>query len=161
AKKMKTRPGNFIAGAFALVTAGAAVPLGLCALGPIAANAQGGTQEITITISSVRAVDSPDLFSKADYFARVTIDGDVQSTQPIKGQNEIRPNWKIVKRVAPGRHTIKVEILDKDLARNDLIDINAIDKKRDLDFTLDSRNCRIEGFATTYRCGTSITRTGN
>lgn len=117
--------------------------------------------EITVTITRVRALDLVDAFSKADFFPRVTIDGAVQSLPPVKQQADITPNWVIVKKVKPGRVAVKLEILDKDLTKEEAIDINKVAGKRHQDFTVDTRSCRIEGFAGSPRCGATITRAGD
>lgn len=142
-----------------LLPAAAAVllPVGLTST---SATAQSANQEVIITISRVRAVDKFDNFSKADFLARVSIDGDTISTKPIKQADSIRPNWVLAKRVAPGVHNVKLAILDQDLSKAESVDINRLDGKRDLDFTVDTRSCRIEGFVTTYKCGQTIVRTG-
>ena len=117
-------------------------------------------KEVTISILSIRALDAPDYFSKADFYARATIDGEVLKTQPIRGASSIKPDWKLTKKVKPGEIKVKLEILDKDLVTSDSIDINRVDKKRDLDFTVDTGSCKIGGFSSTYKCGGAITREG-
>lgn len=116
--------------------------------------------DVTVNITRVKAIDPPDAFSKGDFYARVTIDGEVQKTEVVKQSIDIKPNWKITKKVKPGEIKVKVEILDKDVSLDDPIDINRVDAKRDLDFTVDTRACRIEGFSEPYKCGQSITRVG-
>ena len=44
---------------------------------------------------------------------------------------------------------------------DDKIDINRITPKRDLDFTVDTRRCRVIGFANSFRCGDAIHRSGS
>ena len=57
---------------------------------------------------------------------------------------------------------MKLEIFDKDIGKgDDKIDINRIGEKRDLDFTVNTRRCRIEGFSERYRCGDPIRREGS
>lgn len=141
------------------------LPAAAAVLLPIAwastpASAQNASHEVIITISRVRAVDKFDNFSKADFLARVGIDGDTISTKQVRQADNIRPNWVLAKRVAPGVHNVKLAILDKDLTKSESVDINRLDGKRDLDFSVDTRNCRIEGFVTTYRCGQTIVRAG-
>lgn len=138
----------------------AAFPFAAAMLSPTATNAEANTHEITITIKSVKAIDKADVFSKGDFYARVTIDGDIQNTDVISQATNIKPNWKISKKVASGERKVKVEILDKDAALDDPIDINKVDNKRDLDFKVSTGSCRIEGFSSTYKCGSSITRAG-
>jgi C2 domain len=122
--------------------------------------AQASSRDVTVTITSVKAIDKLDVFSRADFYARVTINGQMQATQRVRQQNEIRPDWKITARVPSGRHNIKLEILDKDVTVDEPIDINKVANKRDLDFTIDTRSCRIGGFSSSYRCGNPITRAG-
>ena len=115
---------------------------------------------ITITIEKVRAIDQIDLFSKGDFYARGTIDKDVQTTPVAKQQAEIAPNWKIAHKVPAGKHTLKLEIFDKDVAADDPIDVNPLDKNRVLEATIDTRKCRISGYGKTSRCGATITVAG-
>ncbi len=121
-------------------------------------------QQIVVTVETVKPLDRFDAASKADLYARVTIAGETKSSPVIKqtgtpGQT-IRVDLTVSKSVAAGTHPVKLELLDKDLAADDLIDINSIDKRRVLEFTVNTRTCRIEGFSTTYRCKSKIVRTG-
>lgn len=141
-----------------VVGALASLPFAL-ALGAVTADAATAA-EVTVNIARVKAIDPPDAFSKGDFYARVTIDGETQKTEHVKQSVDIKPNWKISKKVKPGVIKVKVEILDKDVSQDDPIDINRVDNKRDLDFTIDTRSCRIEGFSEPYKCGQSITRVG-
>jgi hypothetical protein len=124
------------------------------------AKGPAATHEIVVTVARVKALDPMDLFSKGDFYARVTIAGATQVVPPMKQQAEIAPNWKLAAKVPPGRHAVKLEILDKDLTRDDPVDINRVEGKRHQDFTVDTRSCRITGFAGANRCGTTITRSG-
>jgi hypothetical protein len=120
-------------------------------------------KEIVVSINRVTALDKYDgpVGNKADFFARVTISGTTFTTKPIRQQDDIRPNWIITKPVGDGKHDVKLEILDSDVTNPpDPIDINRVDKKRDLDFTVDTRRCIIEGFVVDYRCRTTISRAG-
>ncbi|MEZ5852472.1 MAG: hypothetical protein R3D68_17710 [Hyphomicrobiaceae bacterium] len=128
--------------------------------------ASGGLQaataaEIEVVIDRVKALDVIDLSGGADFYAQVTIAGEVFKTEPMKDQNEISPNWVIRKRVHHGTYDVKLEILDKDVSKDDPIDINRVDPKRDLDFRVNTRTCGITGFAQYYHCGTIIQRAGN
>lgn len=119
--------------------------------------------EITLIITKVTALDAADtwLAGPDDFYARVTIDGEVFTTGIKRQRNFAEPNWRITKRVGKGTHDVKLEIYDKDIGKaDDKIDINRVDEKRDLDFTIDTRNCRIGGFSETYRCGDPIRREG-
>jgi hypothetical protein len=129
-----------------------------------AALAQGKTHEVSIKISHVKALDRIDggFAGGADFFARVTIGGETINTKPVKGANEVKPDWVIVKSVPAGKVDVKLQILDKDpLKPDDKVDINRLPNKRDLDFTIDTNRCRVEGFASTYRCRSEIKRGGD
>lgn len=147
----RTRRGALAAGLLATMLGASALPL-----------AAAQAQEINLTIRSVRAIDKADAAGEglADFYARVTIAGETFKTEFIKDQDVIRPKWIFTKRVAPGIHDVKVEILDKDVAVDDPIDINRVDNKRDLDFQIDTRSCVITGFSNAYRCGSIIQRQG-
>jgi hypothetical protein len=118
--------------------------------------------EITINITRVKALDRIDVGgTAADFLARVTIAGEQFKTPPIKQRSDIKPDWKISKKVAAGEHAVKIEILDDDaLNPADAIDVNRVDNKRDLEFTIDTRSCKVSGFSEDYRCGRTIKRAG-
>jgi hypothetical protein len=141
-----------IARAFAVLAAGALIPA-------VTSTGAAMADEITVTVISVKAYDKVDELSGGDFFAKVTIDGEAQST-PVVKDKKFKPDWKISKHVSSGEHKVKLELIDKDLAEDDPIDINKLDNKRDLEFTVDTRTCKIEGFSSTQRCGTTITRVG-
>lgn len=126
---------------------------------PAAAKAAPGHQ-VTVVIQRVRALDKIDQLSKADFLARVTIAGQSETVQRVREGDDISPNWRITKTVPPGRHDIRLEIFDKDLSKNEPIDINRLANKRHQDFTIDTRTCRISGFAGFPRCNTPIVRGG-
>ena len=121
-------------------------------------------RDVTVTIDHVKALDLVDwgVAGQADFFARVTIDGETFVTKPARGQNDVRPNWVFTKRVrASTRVPVKVEIFDKDVFKPDeRVDINRVDRKRDLDFTINTFSCRVGGFSDVYRCRQPITRGG-
>lgn len=121
---------------------------------------KGATREIIITVQRVRALDKLDLFSKADFFARVTIAGKAVDSPVAKQADDIRPNWVIKHSVPPGVHDVRLEIFDKDLKSAELIDVNRVDGRRHLEFTVNTRSCRIGGFASGYRCRQAIRRAG-
>ena len=118
--------------------------------------------EIVITITRVRALTKEDFFSQADFFAQLTIAGGPPiNTAVVKNRDDAQPNWVVRQRVSPGTHAVKLAIFDKDLTRNELIDINAkTPGKRDLDFRVDTRNCRVQGFTNGYQCREQIVRAG-
>ncbi|MDP1908220.1 MAG: hypothetical protein Q8K85_07965, partial [Hyphomicrobium sp.] len=129
-------------------------------LAPSEAAAQKN-HEITVTVTRFKALDRADELSQGDYFARVTINGKAKSTDVISDKKEVSPkNWELSTSVTPGVHKVKFELIDKDLTVDDPIDINRLPNKRDLDFTIDTNSCKIEGFSQEYKCGTVITRGG-
>lgn len=136
--------------------------LSIPALAATVAFAQQPTDEVTITVKRYRTLDKIDVAgTPPDIFARVTIGGHRQQTPVNKQQVSGRPNWKITHAVPRGKTNVKLELLDKDVLNPaDVIDINRIDKKRDLDFIVDTSNCRVEGFVGISRCGQTISRTG-
>ncbi len=154
---MRTRT-NPVFSSLRRLTAGAMLAAATVAFG--GAHSAATAAEIEIVIDRVRALDVIDLSGPADFFARVTIGGRVFETEPVKRQNDISPNWIIRRRVHGGTHDVKLEILDKDVSRDDPIDINRVNPKRDLDFRVNTRYCTITGFAEPYDCGTVIQRAG-
>ncbi|MBX9861619.1 MAG: hypothetical protein K2Y42_02595 [Hyphomicrobium sp.] len=120
------------------------------------------THDITVTVTRFKALDRADELSRGDFFARITVDGKAQSTSVISDKEEVHPkDWILTATVPAGVHKVKFELIDKDLSVDDPIDINRLPNKRDLDFTVDTRSCIIEGFAQNYKCGATITRGGS
>lgn len=119
--------------------------------------------EVTVRITHVKALDVIDNASPADFVARVVVGGEKPCVTPVvKDKNEIRPkDWVCTFKVAAGVHDVKVLLADKDVALTDVVDINRLPSKRDLDFKIDTRNCVISGFAQIYTCGARITRSGD
>lgn len=122
------------------------------------------THQIVLNVREIKALDKFDELSLGDIFARVTIAGTTQSTPILKqtaavGQ-VLKPDWQIIQNVGPGVHPVKVELIDKDLSQDDVIDINRLPDRRVLEFTIDTRRCRIEGFASNYNCKSPISRAG-
>jgi hypothetical protein len=111
-------------------------------------------------IQRVKALDKIDALSKPDFLARVTIAGKAQVVQRVREGEDISPNWRISEVVPPGRHDVRIEVFDRDLTKNEPIDINRLPNKRHQDFTIDTRSCRIGGFAGVPRCNTPIVRGG-
>jgi len=142
----------------ALACALAILPVSTLALGTTMAAA--ADPEVLVTITQVRALDQPDAFSKGDFYAKVTINGETFKTAPVKQETSITPNWVVSSKVKAGTADVKVAILDKDVSVDDPIDVNRIDAKRDLDFSINTRNCKIDGFSSTYRCKQTISRAG-
>lgn len=126
------------------------------------AGGSANAHEIIVTIHCVKALDRIDQ-TPADFFARVTIDGNEQKTPKERQKNDTCPEWEVRQEVRPGRRDIKIELWDKDLALDDLIDINGRGdiSKRHQDLGVNTRSCRVYGFRGRPRCGTKITRSGD
>ncbi|MGE0766222.1 MAG: C2 domain-containing protein [Hyphomicrobiaceae bacterium] len=140
--------------------AGAALIATVCG-----AAAPAVADEIIVTIDSLQSLDRIDPGGgQADFYAQVTIDGTVYRSPRIRRADVVRPNWTFSKQVRPGTYNVKLEIFDKDVfSKDDLIDINRIDDKRDLDFRVRTRPCLVLDFAEPYACrgrGVTITRAG-
>jgi hypothetical protein len=120
-------------------------------------------EQVSVRIEQLRSLDQADPLGQTDFFARVTIDGQVQQTRRIRRANVVNPNWVFTVNTNNRSVDVKIEIFDKDvLTPSDKIDINRVDNKRDLDFRVvpDGRRCRILDFANGYRCGDKIVREG-
>lgn len=118
--------------------------------------------EIIIRIEHVRALDKIDPTTSPDFYAQVTVDGQVFKTARIRNAPDIRPNWVITANVPRGTSNVNLAILDKDiLKKDDLIDINRVEGKRDLDFRVNTRSCEILDFSQGYSCRDRIVRAGN
>lgn len=116
--------------------------------------------EITITVTRFQALDKADELSNGDFFARMKVDGKAAFSPVLSGQEEFAPDWKLTLPIAAGKRDVNLALIDKDVTVDDPIDINRLGSKRDLDFTVDTRTCRIDGFAETFKCGQTITRAG-
>lgn len=143
-----------------------AAALGTLALALAAAVATPGAEaarphEVMIKITHIKALDAIDNFSKGDFYARATIDSDVHTTPVMKQQAEVRPDWVITQKVAPGKHDLKLQIFDKDVSADDAVDVNPLANNRVLEATIDTRRCRISGYGKTYRCGSIVTVVGH
>ena len=71
-----------------------------------------------------------------------------------------RPRPRTMTPPVPSLVNVKLSVFDKDVSVDDPIDINRIDNKRDIDFTVNTKTCKVEGFSSTYKCGAKITRAG-
>lgn len=134
----------------------------LLAAGTLVSAASAGVaaaDDITVTVTSVKGLDKVDELSGGDYFARITIDGEAKTTD-VEKKAVFKPNWSVTKSVSSGEHDVKLELIDKDISEDDPVDINRLDNKRSLEFKVNTKTCRIEGFSSTQKCGSTITRTG-
>lgn len=149
---------SFAARAAALAAALAIVPVGFAL--PVSAETKPN-REIVITVTKVKPLDKADELSEGDFFARATINGVASAIEkPVSTKGTFKPNWKLSQKVADGVIKVKLELIDKDVTADDPIDINKVASKRDLDFTVDTKSCKIEGFSQTFKCGSVITRAG-
>ncbi len=117
--------------------------------------------EIVITVTKFHALDRADELSSGDFFARMRINGKAAFSPVLTGETVFTPDWKLTLPAKSGKNDVNLSLIDKDVSVDDPIDINRIAKKRDLDFTVNTKTCRIEGFAETYKCGQTITREGS
>lgn len=125
-----------------------------------AAPSTADAAEIVVTVKKFHALDKADELSAGDFFARLRINAKAAFSPELTGQSEFTPNWKLTLPAKSGKNDVNLSLIDKDVSVDDPIDINRLPNKRDLDFTVDTRSCRIEGFAETYKCGQTITRAG-
>jgi len=142
--------------------AGCALVGAVLAASPLAATAALAA-EITVRVDRIRALDKIDsgLAGQADFYARVTIAGEQFTSKIERGKDDVRPRWVFKKDVKAGKHDVKIQIFDRDPLKADTtVDINRVDNKRDLDFTVDTRSCSIGGFSGDVRCGRTINRSG-
>lgn len=142
--------------AFVIGAAVAAFASGTAVLGSAAVAA-----EIVITVNKIKALDRADELSDGDFFARMRINGKAAFSPVQSGQGEFSPGWKLTLPAKSGANEVNLSLIDKDLSVDDPIDINRVDNKRDLDFTVNTNSCRIDGFAEAYKCGATITRSGS
>lgn len=142
------------------VSALALLPFAFAAVSSTSSTAEGPTKELTITVTKVKALDKADELSKGDFFARVTVGTESKQSEVVSGKVEFKPDWKLTLKVPAGDVKVKFALIDKDVAEDDPIDINRVDKKRDLDFTVNTGSGKIEGFSQTYKVGQTITRGG-
>jgi hypothetical protein len=139
---------------FALASAVAGSAIAVTATGASAA-------EIVITVTKFHALDRADELSSGDFFARMKIGGKAAFSPTITGEQVFTPDWKLTLPAKKGKNEVNLSLIDKDLTVDDAIDINRVAGKRDLDFTVNTKTCRIEGFAESYKCGDVITREGS
>lgn len=136
---------------------------GLAMVAGVVAAGSAAAAEITIQVDRVRALDAIDsgLAGQADFYARVTIAGETFTSKVARGKDNVRPtDWVFKKTVKSGVHDVNIKIYDRDPLKADtFVDINRLDNKRDLDFKVDTRSCRIAGFAQRLSCG-RINRAG-
>jgi hypothetical protein len=144
----------------ALAVGAAVAAIGLSTVLSSGEAAAQGSHEITVTVTRFQALDKADELSSGDFFARLRIDGKAAFSPELTGQSEFTPDWKLTLPASGGKVTVNLSLIDKDVSVDDPIDINRLPNKRDLDFTVDTRTGRIEGFSESYKTGQTITRAG-
>ncbi|WP_295559523.1 hypothetical protein [uncultured Hyphomicrobium sp.] len=127
----------------------------------VLAAGQAAAEEIVVTITEFHALDRADDLSSGDFFARIRIDGKAAFSPVLTGEKVFKPNWKLTLPAKSGVNEVNLSLIDKDLTVDDPIDINRVANKRDLDFTVNTKTGKIEGFSKTYKTGQLITRTGS
>ncbi len=129
--------------------------------GAVAAAPSGAAaEEIVITITKLQPLDKADELSSGDFFARMRVDGKAAFSPVLSGDGEMSPNWRLTLPVKRGVIAVNLAVIDKDVSVDDPIDINRVANKRDLDFTVNTRTGKIEGFSESYKTGQTITRAG-
>jgi len=122
------------------------------------------SSQIVVSVSHIKALDKFDELSLGDIFIKATIAGKTQYTPTIKQKAAVgvvlNPNWLMTESVEPGIYPVRIELIDKDVTKDDVIDINRLPNRRMLEFTVDTRRCHIDGFVTRYNCGSAISRSG-
>ncbi len=116
--------------------------------------------EITVSITSVKGLDKV-----MKLFRAAIISPESRSTVKLSLRRSRRTRERssrkgIKKSVSSGEHKVKLELIDKDLTEDDPVDVNRLANKRDLEFTVDTKSCEIEGFSSSPRCGSTIVRAG-
>jgi hypothetical protein len=114
-----------------------------------------------VRIRRVHAIDGLDLGSAADFYSRITIDGNTVRTPTVMNQDDASPNWlSTISSTANPIH-IKIEVYDQDDALSgpdDHCDINPT-SARDLDLYYNVATGAITGDAT-GTAGTEIHSVG-
>jgi hypothetical protein len=138
-----------------------AAALAAFAVGAVGEPSGAAAAEIVITVTKFQALDRADDLSSGDFFARVRINGKAAFSPQLTGETVFTPDWKLTLPAKSGNNEVNLSLIDKDVSVDDPIDINRVANKRDLDFTVNTKTCRIEGFNQTYKCGQTITREGS
>jgi hypothetical protein len=119
--------------------------------------------EVRVTIMRVKNIQGGDVLSKPDYFAKVTIAEETFTSQHIQDKDDISPNW-IFTKSAPigftGQIPIVIAIFDKDVTKDDPVDVSPAPDRRELRMNVNAIACTIAGDVTA-RCGTAIVTAGN
>ena len=97
-----------------------------------AAPSVAAATEIVVTVTRFKALDKADELSSGDFFARIRVDGKAAFSPVLTGQQEFTPNWKLTLPAKPGVVKVNLSLIDKDVSVDDPIDINRLDKKREL-----------------------------
>ncbi|HWP30497.1 MAG TPA: hypothetical protein VNK96_02045 [Fimbriimonadales bacterium] len=112
---------------------------------------------VTVTIYRVMQVDNldvPDIDpDRADFYAQIWIAGKMYQTR-VFSTDDGRPYWRFSMPVTSRVVRIRIKLLDDDGSlerKDDYVDINPRDNKKDLNFTFDTQTGRIRGDVTGRR----------
>ncbi len=128
--------------------------------------AQSVEAEVTLTIERVRQLECVDdsLFgctSQADFYAKMSIDGQQQTTGVFNNDNVITPNWVQRRTITGTRADLKIEMWDDDGFLNgadDQVDIDPGNGRR-LDLRVNLNSCSVSGDVS-GPCGVTIRSSG-
>jgi hypothetical protein len=110
-----------------------------------------GRNLVSVTVKQVVAIDSRfDLFSKADFYAKVEINGNKQQSKTIDNEDNIQPNWYFGQKVATTQRYVplSISVFDEDSPDgDDQADLNPLKDHRALDLTYDIVEGKVIGGA--------------
>lgn len=107
--------------------------------------------QVRFTVNQLIAIDNPDsgwFGDNADYYSRISINGNAWTSGVISNDNNISPNWQFTQNVNSRYVNINVEVWDSDgglAGSNDRIDIDSRSGYRDLNITYDLITNQISG----------------
>jgi len=109
---------------------------------------------VTVTIQRVSQIDNLDgdfiKADRADFYAQLSIDGSMKETKKFISDDGRPPGWSYTRRVKGNKVQIRIKLIDDDGGledRDDFVDINPKDGKKDLNLVLDLSTGRISGDA--------------
>lgn len=137
----------------------------LLASGAFAIAATPLPRRVTVSVSRVMQIDNLDgdfvRADRADFYAQIWIGGKLHRTKTFISDDG-NPAWRYGRRVSGDKIHMRLKLIDDDGGledRDDYVDINPRDGKKDLNFTLEVSTGRITGDVTGRR-GQTIHSTG-
>lgn len=126
----------------------------LLAASVLGIQAGGQKKYATVTIYRVAEVDNLDhdlpwRDDRADFYAQIWIDGHYHKTR-VMAKNDGKPYWTFTAPVNSSTANIRIKLLDDDGGlerKDDYVDINPMNNKKDLDLKVNINNGRILGDA--------------